>query len=403
MTTEQIQSLIDRTAAANGGTATVPAGDHHCGPLELKSGARLVLEQGARILAAWDVSAELPKGFITAAHARDIEICGPGTIDARGGMDSFPKGTPHRPRGFHLHDCENVRIAGIHFRDAPSWGLHFSECTDLTIDGVTIDNHNNYNNDGIDISDCHGVRITNCDISSDDDGIVIKSFTARGNRDIEVAHCTVGSHCNALKTGTESYGSFKNIEIHDCTVVPARSETVYYGSVQGQSAICLTNVDGADLADVHVHDIEIRSGTRIPLCLRLGARLRPYANDTPRPVGTFKKVTIENITAHNSLNSGYACTVAGVAVDGGTHYLENIVLRNLDLRFVGETAPTPADLVVAENPSSYPHPNILGALPAYGLYCRHVKGLVLDSVNISHQGGAENRPPVLCEDVQARR
>src|SRR5207249_7062190 len=39
-----------------------------------------------------------------------------------------------------------------------------------------------------------------------------------------------------------------------------------------------------------------------------------------------------------------------------------------------------------------------GDLPAYGLYCRHVEGLVLDGINLSF-GEAENRPALILDDV----
>lgn len=396
--TDRIQSAIDRAAQAGGGEVVVPRGEHVCGPLTLKSNVRLLLADGAQLLGHWEGADASAPALIYASDAENLEISGPGLIDARGSETVFPRGTKNRPRGFSLHGCRNVTVRDLHFRNSPSWGLVFEQCRGVLVDGVTIDDHNNYNNDGIDIVDCCDARIRRCDISADDDGICIKSFTARGNRDIEIAHCTVASHCNALKTGTESYGSFHNIHIHDCEVGRTRSDRVFFGKPAGQSAICLTNVDGADLDGIHVHDIVIRSGTDIPFCLKLGARLRSYRHAGPRPVGTFRHVTLERLRSANTLNSPYACTIAGVRTPDGVHRLENIVLREIELHFVGDVEGAAG--AVEERPGDYPHPYILGHLPAYGLYCRHVAGLRLENVAISRMG-RDPRPPIVCDNVDA--
>ena len=211
----------------------------------------------------------------------------------------------------------------------------------------------------------------------------------------------MGSHCNAIKTGTESYGSFKNIHIHHCTIVPTKCDKVYYGKPRGQSALCITNVDGAELEDIHIHDIEITSGTDIPIFLRLGARLRPYENAAPKPVGTYRGVTLERITSRESLNSGYACAIVGVTAGGRTYDLQDIALRDIALHFTGE-AESGKDAItgnrVPEKADAYPHPYILGDLPAYGIYCRHVSGLQLRNIRLSCDGG-ERRPPIVHEDV----
>jgi len=57
--TARIQALIDK-----GGAVTVPAENHPFRPLRLGSGATLVLEEGARILAVCDTNAQLPVAFL---------------------------------------------------------------------------------------------------------------------------------------------------------------------------------------------------------------------------------------------------------------------------------------------------------------------------------------------------
>lgn len=54
---------------------------------------------------------------------------------------------------------------------------------------------------------------------------------------------------------------------------------------------------------------------------------------------------------------------------------------------------------VPEQAKAYPEARMFGRLPAYGLYCRHVKGLRLRQVEF-RAVPAEARPALVCDDVQ---
>ena len=57
---------------------------------------------------------------------------------------------------------------------------------------------------------------------------------------------------------------------------------------------------------------------------------------------------------------------------------------------------------VPEMPREYPEPSILGILPAYGIYARHVTGLKLSGVQLRF-AVREERPAVVLDDVAASR
>jgi hypothetical protein len=46
----------------------------------------------------------------------------------------------------------------------------------------------------------------------------------------------------------------------------------------------------------------------------------------------------------------------------------------------------------------YPDPNREGAMPAYGLFARHVKGLELANFNLSFKTN-DYRPAIICSDI----
>ncbi|MGB2866294.1 MAG: hypothetical protein WBC05_23395, partial [Sedimentisphaerales bacterium] len=54
---------------------------------------------------------------------------------------------------------------------------------------------------------------------------------------------------------------------------------------------------------------------------------------------------------------------------------------------------------IPEKPADYPEYSMFGRLPAYGLYCRHVKGLKLLNVQLQLEK-ADQRHAVVFEDVE---
>ena len=63
-----------------------------------------------------------------------------------------------------------------------------------------------------------GYRISNCDIISGDDAIVLKSTLDIPCKNVTITNCTMSSDCNAFKLGTETNGGFQNIVFSNCTI-----------------------------------------------------------------------------------------------------------------------------------------------------------------------------------------
>ena len=78
--------------------------------------------------------------------------------------------------------------------------------------------------------------------------------------------------------------------------------------------------------------------------------------------------------------------------------MENITLRNVDLRLAGGVQTF--DPNVPEEPKPYPEVNTYGRfLPAKGIYFRHIKGLTLDNVKISVER-ADAREDFIFDNVE---
>jgi polygalacturonase len=233
------------------------------------------------------------------------------------------------------------------------------------------------------ISDCIG--------DTDDDGITLKSTSERITENVTITNCVLSSHCNALKTGTESTGGFRNVTISNIVVKPSKADSVITGKRGGIAGIALTNVDGGIMDGITISNIII-DGPEVPIFIRLGNRGRVHYEGAPTPpVGTTKNITISDVIAKNVGSTG--CSITGIP----NHPLENIALRNIRISFAGvasaKSSETPKELE-----DQYPESTMWGQLPAYGFYIRHVTGLSMSDVDLTYER-EDARPALILSDV----
>lgn len=163
------------------GLLYVPAGEYHVTTLFLKSDMTLELAKGAVIYASDEIDAypitpgEVKKSdgsllqlatwegntrrgrtsFISAYHAKNINIVGEGTLNGCGeetGMWKIVKKIDYAPmRLIFLNDCEYVTIQGITVTNSASWTIHPYFCKNLQFYDVNIKNPKiSSNTDGLD-------------------------------------------------------------------------------------------------------------------------------------------------------------------------------------------------------------------------------------------------------------
>ena len=392
--TQEIQAAIDACAKAGGGTVHFPAGRYLSGTLFLKSNVTLHLEAGAT-LAGSPILADYPptacafrsytdnytdKSLLYGENLENIAIEGRGTIDGQGA--SFKGPYKVRPYMIRIIGCRNVSVSGVTIKDSPMWIQHYLGCEGVHIHGITVRSRVNANNDGIDIDCSDRVRISDCDIWSGDDAIVLKSTADRPCRQVTITNCVLSSTCNALKLGTETNGGFENILIDNCAIYDTRL-----------SGIALEIVDGGTLDRVTVSNINM-SRVGAPIFVRLGDRARPFREGGNRPpVGRLRHVLLSNIQATGA--SPVGCAIAGLP----GHPIEGLALENIRLVFDGGGQPTHPHGQVPEHPEKYPEHHMFGALPAYGFYCRHVRDLRFRDLDLS-TAQPDPRPAMLCDDVE---
>lgn len=408
ITTKAIQKAIDDCAFKGGGTIIFPAGKYLSGTLYLKSFITLFLGPGAVLEGSKNLS-DYPvtlskirsytdnytsRSLIYGEDLEHIAITGQGIIDGNGAsfqdsdeqaktalFDSYKV----RPYMIRIINCKNVVVRDISIINSPMWVQHYMACVNVSIDGISVHSRVNHNNDGIDIDACDNVRISNCDIVSGDDAIVIKSTLDRPCKNITITNSVLSSDCNAFKLGTESNGGFQNISMDNCIIYNTRL-----------AGIALEMVDGGSLDNVSVSDINM-DNVNCAIFIRLGNRARPFKENMSKPgIGRLFNVILSNIQATSIGKTG--CSITGLP----SYPARNITLNNIRLTFKGGGTNDLAIRKIEEFPEKYPEFGMFGLLPSYGFFCRHIVGLTMENIDLSYEL-PDYRPALYLNDVEDSR
>lgn len=309
-----IEKAID-AVSKKGGRITFPKGDYFVdGPIVLKSEINLHLEKGARIFFSDNAASYLPavkvrwegticynySPLIYGVGLTNIAITGEGVIDGAaviwsktwrkkqnpdkkvlrqmgndmipdeqrvfgngfldlnndGKDDGFGDGKPHwlRPSLFEIHDCENVLLEGVTFKDSPFWTIHpvFSKniiIRNLTVLGSVL------NDDGVDPDSCEKVLIEGCTIKTRDDAISLKAgrdqdaWNRKPCRNIVVRNNQLLSGVNAFCIGSEMSGGVEYVFVEDNYIANGK---------HAMNFKC--NLDrGGQVQHIYIRDIEVES------------------------------------------------------------------------------------------------------------------------------------------------
>jgi polygalacturonase len=420
-----INAAINACTQAGGGIVYLAPGRYLSGTVVLKSNVTLYVEAGATLLGSTRISDySLQPGppllgdadqnhLIFAQDADNVTLCGPGLIDGQGA--AYWKSSGHGPlppdrawadviaHGWtkagqrpspmlEFVNCAWLRIEDLRIENAAGWTMRPINCRNVYIHGISVKNSvHGPNTDGMDITGCTNVFVSDCSIDTGDDAICLKSENPYGKeplltQNVVVTNCVLTTCCNGFKLGTATQGGFENITFSN-SVIYNNAVDLPQRVIAG---IALEVVDGGWIDGVVITGIRMQR-TRTPIFLRLGDRSRRY----PSASHGLRAVTIENIHASESV---LASSITGLE----NSYVEDVTLANIRVDNVLGSRPEWLRPVVPEVPAAYPEARMFGMLPASGLYSRHVRGLRVTDFHVRAAEG-EQRPAVVCDDVRGLR
>ena len=373
--TKAIQRTIDTVAKTGGGIVLFPPGNYLTGTIRLRDNITLYLENGSTIWGSNKMS-DYEKGqehLLYAENAKNIAIRGDGRIDGNGPrfwdngrLQRWYRGEADLPRTsdmLRFDRCTNIVLENVDVYNGAFWNIGFSNCNRVTIHAITMRNgvyeDDGPNTDGINLWNCTKVQISDCDIITGDDCIVVLGES----HDVTITNCKLQTSETALMISGVKNLAVSNITIHDsgCGI----GFRIWNGIL----------VDGVVINNV-VMDVSDRfkgGGTAIYLWSfpEYTETIMPRDTLLPPP-GQVKNVTVSNVIA----SANGLVTIIG----DKESYISNLTLSNIKFFMFGGKVS-----YMNDNPP-YPYP-IYGFHDSspYSLFFRFVNNLKLRDIQIEWQ------------------
>jgi hypothetical protein len=357
-----LQQAIDTAHKSGGGTVVIPAGQTCLsGTIVLKSRVSLHLEPGSRLVASVDPYDHRGDAFVAAFHAEDVSITGPGEIYGRGAAFIGAGGahgigpTGWRPRLLAFEDCTRVRLLNATLRDSAAAAVALNGCSDVAIRGISILNNLAHSgSDGLCIDRSRALRISDCQIESGGDCIVVRASPGQAQygacEDVVVHDCILSTSSAGLCIGPETSGDIRNIVFSDSIIRRCHR------------GLAILLRDSGNIENVFAHHVIIRSQLAAPEWR--GAAEPVFISARPRlehaRIGRIRHVRIATIAARCEggvfIEGAEAFPVEDVRLDGVTLEIAHAAqwtarrdVRPPDDRAVGDCTLAAFHVVDADN------------------------------------------------------
>jgi polygalacturonase len=392
--TAQINAIIASCSGAGGGTVSFAPGAYSVGSIHLMSNVRLLLN-GATLTNGGGIDEPEPypspivcsddghqhwhNALVWGENISNVALVGPGSLDG-GGLRA------NGQKMIALRSSRLIQFDNLTQSNTGHFAYLLTDCHDVTMSRLTI----RPRRDGVDLMQCTNVNAHDLSITGgSDDAFALKSDCATGKPmvtdNITISNSTLGSGCNALQIGSETWGDFQNISWSNIEVIRG-----------AKSGIGIQTNDGAVIRNMSYDNIRM-TNVSFPIFINETSLLRA----PQRRPGHVENIHIRNVTAtgivagNNKSPQDSAIVISGEP--DSPH--QGIFLEKVRITFPGGGAPSddPPEGSTLTGRAAY-NPRFINPIPAYGLYVRHARDVRLHDVTFS-LGAPEQRPAVAARDV----
>lgn len=397
LNTLAIQLAVNDVAKKGGGKVIVSNGTYLTGTIFLRSNVTLLIEAGATLLGSPNIAdyKELtwghnrdrqPYHLIVADSTENVTIEGAGTIDGNGeafwaDYEKDAAGNMVIPRWIMPKDkkvsplieitrSRNVTVKDVTIKTGGGWNLHLFNCDVAKVRGVNIVN-NLYspNSDGIDVTGCNDVIISDCYIKTCDDAVCLKTTEdSRECHRVTVTNCVIETLCVGLKMGcVESKKDMTDVTFSNCIIN------------NSSRAIGIYVKDGAVYDRITISNVV--ANTKAPLVFNRPIQIMVNQWKETSKLGGIRNVTINNFICETEGRILLTCQEGG--------FIENVFLRDIVLRYPMIEDPTLylAGSGSSQFPKAKDHPEAVGAHAA--IVAENIKNLVVDNLLIDWPSTSE--------------
>jgi polygalacturonase len=349
--TPAINAAIGAANAAGpgGGVVEFPAGTYLAGgSIHMMSNVTIQLDAGSTITAAaTGFDPPEPNAYsqyqdyghshfhdsvIWGENLTNVAFTGSGTITGAGHLIT---GTPNPGQADKLISLVNVNgltISGITLELGGHIALLTQHCTHVVSNHLTI--FTAADRDGWNVVDTTDVRITNINVSSNDDSLVFKGDYALGqvfnSGNVVVDNAVLSSKCcNGLMFGSETCGNFTNYRFNNILVTEA-----------GKSGLGMVSEDGAHISNVTYNHV-VMSNTQSPIMEKIGTRLRCGGSPT---IGSISDIHYNDVTGTSA--GAFSPTLWGQP----GHPVSDITFNDVHLTLPGGIGPMDPNTVPTDPP-----------------------------------------------------
>ncbi|WP_064974717.1 glycoside hydrolase family 28 protein [Alistipes provencensis] len=344
-----INRAIERCSTEGGGRVIIPAGVWHTGPITLKSGVDLHLDERAVLLFTSDLQhyplAETRwegvecynyQPMIYARGQKNIAITGRGVIDGGATVNDWwsMNGSPRygwkegivsqkigRPVLFdwnerrvpveerrlgdgygmrttllNFYECENILVENVTLLRSPFWSFHPLLCRNVIVRGVHFEN-NGPNGDGCDPESCRDMLIEGCYFDTGDDCIAIKSGRNNDGRrwnvpseNIIIRNCIMRDGHGGVVIGSEISGGCRNLFVENCEMDSPQLQRVI--------RIKTSNCRGGVTENVYIRNVH--AGTCVEAVLKINLVYEPGEQCAAKADPIVRNIFLENVTCEKS-------------------------------------------------------------------------------------------------------
>ncbi len=362
-----INKKIVECSKAGGGTVILAAGDYFCeGPIVFQNNINLHLQENARLIFSQNPKDYLPvvfvrwegteaynySPFIYANNLENIAISGKGIIDGNGseensfrqwrskqkedqnklremGKEGIPVekrvfGDGHflRPQLIHFINCRNILLEGITITNSAFWLIQPTYCDNITIRRVNV-NSRFINNDGVDLDSDTNVLIENCNFTTGDDFVAIKSGRDQDAwrvnkpcKNIIIRNCVSDNCLHGISFGSELSGGIENVYVENLTFKKIRQYGLQFKSNKDR---------GGYLRNIVIDGIQIDS---VQTCVSFTNQYHSYSGGNSPTL--FENIRIQNLDCNVAVEK--AVSMKGLP----EMPIKNIELDNIIIRQSGE-------------------------------------------------------------------
>jgi polygalacturonase len=392
--TQALQRAIDECSNSGGGTVFFPTGTYRTGTLFLKSNVFLYLDPGAVILGSTNINDyseevhpckyknEFNKNrcLIYADNLENIGILGFGIIDMQGDKSNFPNyGDPqeNRPMLLKFHKCRHIQLKSVQLCNPASWTTAWYYCSDIVVEGITIHSRVNSNGDGLDFDGCTEIRVSNCTFNTSDDSICLQTSSPDYPcKDVVITNCIFKSEWAGMRIGLLTMADIENVSVTNCVFRDIKD-----------SGIKIQACEGGAIKNMMFSNFTMINVPRPAFVTLSRCRAVATVKEDPQFPGVISGINICNWIIDNSKAGIDSCFVLTGSPDAA---IDSIRLNNIEFISGGTCSIEDSQnyKLVEFDPNTvgeyWPEFFKLGAtVPAYGLYGRHIKNLVMNNTQFS--------------------